>query len=179
MAATAQTEPVRDTVPKVNDELAVGSDLEFQQRWWRFTRVLWMFFTALIIADLLGCFGRGWLANARIRTNDGTMDVQYERIERFSTASIMRIEFGPSAIHDGKVQLWMGESFLKSLGNQRVVPQPLLSVIGQGGITYTFPVTTVPAAVEFGLEPLKPGLYELNLRVPGAEQINPKVFVMP
>lgn len=29
------TEPVQDSIPKINDELAVGTDMEFQDRWWR------------------------------------------------------------------------------------------------------------------------------------------------
>ena len=179
MASSAATKPVEDTVSKVNDELAVGSDLEFQHKWWRFTRVLWIVFTAIIVADLLGCFGRGFLANARLQTSDGAMNVKYERIERFSTPSILRVEFGPAAIHDGKIELWISETFIKSLGNQRVVPQPLSSVVGQGGISYTFPATTVPAAVEFALEPLTPGIYNLALRTPGSQELHARIFVMP
>jgi hypothetical protein len=177
--ASATTKPVEDTVSKVNDELAVGSDLDFQRKWWRFTRGLWIVFAAIIVADLLGCFGRGVVANARIQTRDGAMDVKYERIERFSTPSILRVQFGSSAIHDGKVQLWISDSFIKSLGNQRVVPQPSTSVIEQNGISYSFPASGVPAAVEFELEPLAPGLYHVGLRVPGSEELDPAIFVMP
>ncbi len=179
MASYPKTKPVEDTVPKVNDEVAVGSDLEFQRKWWRFTRVLWMVFAAIVVADLLGCFGRGFLANAHARTNDGVMDVKYERIERFSTPSILRIEFGPTAIRDGKIQLWISDSFIKSLGNQRVVPQPEASVVGQDGILYTFSATTVPAAVEFELEPTAPGIFDLQMQVPGSEKLKLHLFVMP
>ncbi len=178
MAAAAQTKPVVDSISKV-DDIAVGSDLEFQRKWWRFTNVMWIVFAAIVIADLLGCFGRGPLANARLRTNDGSMELKYERIERFSTPSILHIQFGPNAIHDGKIQLWVGESFIKSLGNQRVVPQPAASVIGQDGILYTFAATTIPAGVEFALEPTAPGIYNLSMRVPGSEQLNARIFVMP
>ncbi len=178
MAAFPQTKPIEDSISKV-DDIAVGSDLEFQHKWWRFTRAMWIVFTAIVIADLLGCFGRGPLANAHLRTKDGTMDVKYERIERFSTPSILRIQFGPNAIRDGKIQLWIGESFIKSLGNQRVVPQPAASVVGQDGILYTFAATTIPAGIEFELEPTAPGIYDLSMRVPAAEELKPKIFVMP
>lgn len=179
MASSSATKPVQDTVSKVDGEIAVGSDLEFQRKWWRFTDVLWIVFAAIVIADLLGCFGRGFLANARLHTNDGAMAVKYERIERFSTPSIFRIQFGPTAIHDGKIQLWISESFIKSLGTQRVVPQPLTSVVGQDGISYVFPATTVPAAVEFAFEPAAPGIYNLTLRTPASEELRPRIFVMP
>jgi len=56
MPASAPTEPVQDSVSKVNDELAVGSDLEFQRRWWKFERGVWIFFILLIVLDVLGVF---------------------------------------------------------------------------------------------------------------------------
>jgi hypothetical protein len=179
MPASVETKPVGDSVPKVNDEIAVGSDLEFQRKWWRFSHAMWTFFAVIVVADLLGCFGRGPLANARARTSDGSLDVKYERIERFSTPSILRIRFGPSAIHDGMIRLWVSQSLTKSLGNQRVVPQPLTSAVGEDGFSYTFPVTTPPVTIEFALEPAAPGIYPLALRVPGSEQLDLKIYVMP
>jgi hypothetical protein len=167
MASPAPTKPVEESISKVNDEIAVGSDLEFQRKWWRFTRVIWIVFAGIVIADLLGCFGRGPFANARVRTSDGTIDMKYERIERFSTPSILRIQFGPAAIHDGKIQLWASETLINSLGNQRVIPQPLTSTVGQNGVLYTFAATTVPAGIAFSLEPTAPGIYTSECECPG------------
>jgi hypothetical protein len=176
---STQTKPVEDTVPKVNNEIAVGSDLDFQRKWWRFEFGLWIFFTVLIIMDLLGCFGRGYLAKARVQTDDGSMNVRYERVERFGTPSLLTINFGQSAIHDGKLQLWVSESLVKELGAQRVVPQPAASVIGEGGILYTFPATTYPASAEFALQPTKAGIADLTLRIPDQQQVKMKIVVMP
>ncbi|MBV9760209.1 MAG: hypothetical protein JO340_06580 [Acidobacteriaceae bacterium] len=173
------TKPVEDTIAKVNDEVAVGSDLEFQRKWWRFTRLVWIVFPLIVVADLLGCFGRGPLANARIQTRDGSLDVKYERIERFSSPSILRIQFGPAAIHDGKIQLWMDESLIRSLGNQRIIPQPAASAIGKNGVLYTFDATALPAASAFSLEPIKPGIFHLRMHVPGCEELNLTIYVMP
>lgn len=179
MPVATKTKPVEDTVPKVNDEVAVGSDLEFQRKWWRFTNIMWIVFACIVVADLLGCFGRGPLAKAQVRANDGTMDVKYERIERFSTPSILRVQFGQNAIHDGKIQLWVDDNLVKPLGNQRVVPQPLTSVEDQGGILYTFPTTALPASVEFALEPASPGIYDTSLQVPNADKVNIRIYVVP
>lgn len=173
------TTPVEDSIEKVNNEVAVGSDLEFQRRWWRFERVIWSLFGLLILADVLGFFGRGPFAKARLRTSDGTMDVQYERIERSATPSILIVQFGPSAIHDGKVRLWASESIVKRLGAQRVIPEPSASTIGDAGILYTFSAGSAPASVQFALQPLAPGSYNLSLRVPGSEQMTMNILVMP
>ena len=173
-----ETKPVEDSVSKVGD-LAVGSDLDFQRKWWRFSNGLWMLFTCLIVADLLGCFGRGPLADASASTSDGSMDVKYERIERFSTPSILRIEFGQKAIHQGKLQLWASDSLVKPLGNQRVIPQPLTSVLEHAGIDYTFQATSTPASVEFALQPATPGIYNLQLKVPASPALDLRIYVMP
>ena len=96
MATKTLTKPVQDSVAKVNDEVAVGEDLDFQRKWWRFENAAWVFFTLIIILDLGGLFGRGPIAKAERRTADGTLDVKYERIERTDSPSILSISFGQS-----------------------------------------------------------------------------------
>ena len=107
MAAKPFTSPVENSVARVNDEVAVGEDLEFQRKWWRFENAAWMVFTLIIVLDLSGLFGRGPLAKAQRHAADGTIDVKYERIERTGSPSIMTIQFGPSAIKDGRIQLYI------------------------------------------------------------------------
>jgi hypothetical protein len=179
MAAAGQTKPVGDSVAKVNNEIAVGSDLEFQRRWWRFEHIAWFFLSALLLANLIGVFGRGPLANAKSSSQDGTLRVNYERVERFSTPSILMVQMGPTTVHDGKCQLWVGESLVKGLGNERVIPQPLSTELVNGGLLYTFQAGTRPPPIQFQLQPAAIGITHLPLRVPGLANINLKVFVMP
>lgn len=137
------------------------------------------FFLILIIADLLGLFGRGWLASAHAVAQDKSLDISYERIERYNTPSILRIQLPASIIHDGKAQLWASEDLVKSLGNQRVVPQPATSVLGQSGILYTFPVSGPPMTVEFALQPTSIGANSIVFQSPGCEKLELKIWVMP
>lgn len=174
-----KTQPVSDSVPKINDEVAVGEDLGFQYKWWRFERGIWIFFAVLVALDLAGAFGRGPLAKAQIAAPDGSMNIKYERIERFSTPSILTVNFGPGTVHDGKVQLWVSEAVMQRLGNQRVVPQPLQSRVGNNGILYTFAAAELPATVGFALEPAYPGTAELKLQVPGCSEVRMKVVIVP
>ena len=174
-----QTTPVRDSVPKINNELAVGSDLEFQRRWLKFEKLAWTILILFLIASLAGAFGRGPLAKADARSGDGSFQLKYERIQRFGSPSVLMIDFSPAAIHNGQVHVWVSDSLVKPLGNRRVVPQPLESVIGDGGILYTFPATTVPASVEFQTEPAVVGTSHLVVRVPGSGEIDRDIFVMP
>jgi hypothetical protein len=171
--------PVKDRVAKVNDEIEVGENLDFQRKWWRFENVVWILFTLIIVLDLAGLFGRGPIAKAERRSADGTIDVKYERIERTDSPSILSIEFGPSAIQDGKIHLYVSESLVRGLGTQRVVPAPVETQIGNGGLTYTFPASRVPASVDLALEPAGPGLYDFTIGVVGAAPIHAKIFVVP
>ena len=173
------TKPVGDSVPKVDDAVAVGEDLGFQRRWWRFERVIWSVFLALLLCDALGLFGRGWLARAQRHAADKTLDLKYERIERASTPSIMTLRFGPAAIQNGAAHLFLSQSIVKDLGAQRISPQPAISVLGNGGITYTFPMNEAPAIVEIALEPSFLGVQHFTVQVPGANIIHGTVLVLP
>jgi hypothetical protein len=179
MATESFTKPVENSVAKVNDEVAVGEDLEFQRKWWRFENAAWVIFTLIIVLDVSGLFGRGPLAKAQRRTADGTIDVKYERIERTDSPSIMTIQFGPSAIQDGKIHLYISNSLVKALGTQRVIPAPQDSLIGEGGLTYTFSASKPPASVDLALQPAGPGLFDFTIGVVGADRVHARVVVVP
>jgi hypothetical protein len=174
-----ETVPISDSVPKVNNEVAVGDDLEFQYRWWKFEHAVWVVFVLIVIADLLGCFGRGWLAKAEYKSPDGLMDIHYERVERFSTPSILTINFAPSAVHDEEIHLWASDSLVKPLGNQRVVPSPQKSALSNSGISYTFPASNIPSSVEFALQPASPGIIPVSFQVADGKPVTLKIYVMP
>ena len=178
MSQAAFENPVTgDEVPKINDEVAVGEDLEFQRRWWMFERIAWSVIAVLLLLDLAGAFGRGPLAVAHLR--NAQMVVKYERIERADSPSILRVDFDPSVIHDGHVRLFVSESIVNELGAQRVIPAPSASFIGNGGITYVFDATSAPATVQFALEPAHPGVKRFTLQVPDGDPLSARVTVMP
>ncbi len=179
MPEAAVADSMQDAIPKVDDTIAVGEDLEFQRRWWRFEHAIWAVFLTLLLADVLGLFGRGYLSKAELHAPDKTLFVKYERTERASTPSIMTIQFGPAAVHDGRVQLFVSESIVKELGNQRVSPQPATSVLSKDGITYTFPVLSSPAIVELAMQPSFPGIHGFTLQVPGSDAVHARVVVVP
>ena len=179
MATGSFAKPVEDSIARVNDEVAVGEDLDFQRKWWRFENFIWMLFTVIIVLDLAGLFGRGPIAKAERRSADGTIDVKYERIERTDSPSMLEIHFAQSAINDGKINIYVSESLVKELGAQRVIPAPRESAVGYGGLTYTFAATRAPATVSLALEPAGPGIYDFTIGVVGAQPVHAKVVVVP
>jgi hypothetical protein len=172
-------ERVMDSIPRVDGAVAVGEDLDFQRRWWRFENAAWFFLALILFADALGLLGRGWLARADRVTKDGAVSVQYERVERAGTPSEMTLEFGPDAIHAGQIKVFVSETVVKELGAQRIIPQPAVSEISPGGITYTFPVTGSNAIAEISLEPSFPGIHHIVLRVSGSESVTARILVLP
>lgn len=179
MPSDTELKPVRDDVPRIEDKIAVGEDLEFQRKWWRFEKVVWTFFVLVLIADLTGLLGRGPLANAERQTPDGTLRVKYERVLRENTSSIMTILPENTAIQNGKLQLFVSDSVLKQFGADRVIPQPELSTVGNGGVTYTFAATTTPLTIQIELKPSFIGSHHFNIGVAGAQTIEAGSVVLP
>jgi hypothetical protein len=173
------SERVVDRIPRVDDAVSVGEDLDFQRRWWRFEKAAWLLLAVVLIADALGAFGRGWLAQAELTAADGSMRVRYERVERTGTPSEMTIEFGPSAVHDQKVRMFASQTTVKELGAQRIIPQPIASQIGPGGITYTFSAAGSPATSSIAMQPSFPGVHHIELRVLGSEPVGATIVVLP
>lgn len=179
MATKPVSAPVEDSIARVNDEIAVGEDLDFQRKWWRFENAVWVIFTLIIVLDLCGLFGRGPIAKAERRSADGSIDVKYERIERTDSPSILTVQFAQSAIQNGKVHLFVSNSLVKQLGTQRVIPAPQNTLIGDGGLTYTFPVSKPPASVDLALQPSGPGIYDFTISVVGSQPVRASVVVVP
>lgn len=174
------TDPVSgDEVPKLDNAVSIGEDLSFQETWWKFERGIWIFFLLILIADVLGVFGRGWLAKAKLNKPGSALAVDYERVERASTPSIMRIFFLPDSVQNGAVHLFVNETLLRELGTQRVIPQPERTVIGNGGVTYTFPVQGGPIEIQFELQPSFPGLHTFILQVVGKQPVSARIAVVP
>lgn len=179
MSQKAFAKPIEDSVAKVDGDIAVGEDLEFQRKWWRFENGAWLVFSIIILLDLAGAFGRGPLAKAELHATDGSAQVRYERIERTNSPSILTVQFAPSAIHDGKIELYVSDSLVKALGTQRVIPAPQSSQVGNSGITYTFPASATPASIDMALQPSGPGVFDFKVGVVGSQPMQAKVFVVP
>jgi hypothetical protein len=105
--------------------------------------------------------------------------VKYERIERTDSPSIMTIQFGPSAIKEGEIRLYVSDSLVKPLGTQRVIPAPQSTLIGDGGLTYTFPASKPPASVDLALQPSGPGIFDFTVAAANGEPVHGRVVVVP
>ena len=177
--AAFSTEVDDDSIAKVDNAVAVGEDLTFQERWWKFERVIWSIFVLVLIADVAGLFGQGWLAKATVGDQASHLVVRYERIERATTPSQLDIRFDPAAARNGAFQLFVSDSVIGDLGAQRIAPQPAASHIGNDGVTYTFPTDGGPARVLIQLEPAKIGVHHFTVQVPDHPALHASIVVLP
>ncbi len=174
-----EKKPVGDSVAKAGGSVDVGEDLAFQRRWWKFERGIWIVFALVLLADLSGLLGRGPLSKREGHAADGSLLVKYESVERANTPSILTVLPGATAVQNGTLRLFVSDSIVDKLGTQRVIPAPVLSTIGNGGVTYTFPATSLPMTVQFALQPSFVGTHAFRLGVPGQDTVQGKIFVLP
>ncbi len=177
MSEVAFEKPVEDSVPKINAEVAVGEDLAFQRKWWKFEGVMWWVISFLLLLNFAGVLGRGPAAHATL--SNEAMLVKYERVERTGTPSILEVQFQPSTFGKGQVRLHVSQSVVDELGAQRVIPSPSDTSVGRGGLTYTFSADEAPGAVQFALQPSKRGIFHFTLQIPGTPPLSARVVVMP
>jgi hypothetical protein len=177
LSEVAFEKPVGDSVPKINEDVAIGEDLEFQRKWWKFEGAMWWVIAVILLLNFAGVFGRGPVAHARL-SND-SMIVKYERVERSGTPSILEVQFKPETFQNGHVKLHVSQSIVDELGAQRVIPSPLETAVGNDGLTYTFSAAAIPGTVLFALQPAKAGVFHLSLDVPGSAPVAARVVVMP
>lgn len=170
-------QPVEDSVPRINEEVAVGEDLSFQRRWWKFEGAMWWVIAVLLILNLAGVFGRGPLAHTRI--SNEAMVIKYDRVERTGTPSFFVVQLQPQVLAQRSFKMHVSQSLVQELGTQRVIPSPSETTVGNGGLTYSFSAEPGQGSVEFALQPARPGIFKLTVQVAGYPELAMRVVVVP
>ncbi|MFB4394253.1 MULTISPECIES: hypothetical protein [unclassified Pseudomonas] len=93
-----------------------------QQRVWRFERVGWYVLVAIVILALAGLFGKGPLSDAKAVSQDGRVQVEYQRISRSGTTDSLFITVQGAPGQPVEVQL--GGSLLRDASIETLQPEP-------------------------------------------------------
>src|SRR5437763_10087082 len=80
------------SVSSVNDEIEVGYDSAFSDKWWKFNVACWYGLTFILLAALAGAFGRSPAAKAERMSADTAIRVQFDRLLRFRTQAEMTVD---------------------------------------------------------------------------------------
>ena len=125
------------TVPRYGD-IEVDQDLDFQRRDWRAQRVGRIAMGALVVAALFGAFGDGPLSSARVRSSDGLLQVDYDRIVRHSASQRLQVHVGPRTPGDSVVDLWIAQDYMHGLKVGEISPEPVQTRAGDQRLIYRF-----------------------------------------
>lgn len=138
-------------------------------------RVAWIGFALVLVACLLGLFGRGGpLAHRELRLAAGSID--YPAIARWNAPDELRVSFLPSS-NDQK--LVVDSRFLEAFSIEGIDPPAKGSSAADGLISYVFPgALTRPGEVVFRLQAQSPGLHTVSLGI-GNEVVERSIFVFP
>lgn len=166
---------------RVNGELTIGNNQDFEQLWWRLEVGVWSFLAVWLACALSGILGRGPLAHREAATRDGALMVRFEHIARYKTPAVMQVRVMPALYRDGMARIWINRVIVEQLGIERPTPQPLAAAAGEDGISYTFATgnPNAPTIVEFALEPQAAGVFHQEVRADAAHDIRMDAITLP
>ncbi|WP_422422192.1 hypothetical protein [Pseudomonas sp. GZD-222] len=97
-----------------------------QQRVWRFERVGWYVLVIIALLGLAGLFGNGPLSDAQVMSEDGRLQVEYQRLSRSGTTDSLIIRVRGNARESIMVQL--DGSLLREASIETMQPAPQVSL---------------------------------------------------
>lgn len=135
--------------------LEVDDDQRFQQRAWKVQRASWVVIALIVIAGLLGLFGKGPLSYAKAHDEKQSIQIDYERFGRFETAT--ELKFSLKEISQKQVRLH--KNYIEAIQIENIMPTPIVMASGNWFV-YSFNTShsSEPLNVTFYIKPKKIGL---------------------
>jgi hypothetical protein len=98
---------------------------EFQVRSWKVQRVSWVLLYAVIVASMLGAFGRGGFFHiGGAGTESGGVEVRYERFGRIGTSSRLQVHLSKVARSGDAGEVAFSREFISDISLDGITPEP-------------------------------------------------------
>ena len=136
---------------RVGGTLEIEEDLPFQRGQWRVQRIGWVLMALVLFAALAGLFGPGPLSSTTAADASGALEVKYNRFERNSRHTELRVKVAGDRVRDGQVQLWMDAAYAHELRMLSISPEPLRVEVQGDRQVYTFAAAGGPSPVQVTL----------------------------
>ena len=178
MSDTNQSEP---DIQRVG-EIELDENAEFQKREWLVQRVGWAVMGLIVLAALLGLFGRGPLARAVVGGEGDPLRVEYDRFTRHASPTTLKIRLTPGvADEDGTIRLWLDREYMQAVQVEEISPEPESMEAGEDGIVYVFRVADAERStrVTFRIQPSGYGLLSGGVGLVGQFRLRFRQFVFP
>jgi hypothetical protein len=162
-------------------ELDIEQDMDLQRRDWKFQHAGRFVMLLLVIAALLGAFGRGWLAKAEVGGSGEPLRMEYDRIARHRAYSSLKLSLAPHVAPDGRARLWLKRDYLEGVSIEDISPEPENVEVDRDGLIYEFVVAdpAQPSHVVFHIKPDEIGLRSGAVGLAGQKHYGFTQFVLP
>lgn len=166
--------------PKKVGKIQVEEDLQFLKREWRFQRIGWAGMALILLAGVLGAFGRGALSHARA----GDLRIfaaEYSRIIRHGAIDELTIFVGPGLQADSVVRISVSSAYLTEFEIEDIQPEP--ATHKQSGdytiLEFLRTDARTPVRVSVKLRPNNYGSVSARMQLLGSNTLNIRQFIMP
>jgi hypothetical protein len=152
----------------------------FQRREWAVQRAGWGVLWVILLAGVLGLFGRGPLSRARA-TDERGWQVEYDRFGRDLTPGTLVITIPAGAEPRDTAMLWLDRGFVDAVKIRLVTPEPVAVSATSNRLEYRFLTHAEAGAlhITFELEPQRVGWIEGRAGAPGTPGIPFHQLVYP
>lgn len=162
-------------------QLELNEDIDFQRREWRVERFGWFGLLAVVGLAVLGLFGNGPISWSTATTDDGTLEVSYERFGRRGGSQDLGVTAAADAADGGTWQIVISQAYVDSVRIDSISPEPDAVEVVPGGVRYTFTQADPAAELEarFDVTPQVLWKQEGEVGLAGAEPITFGFFLFP
>lgn len=104
--------------------LEISEDLSFQEREWKVQRLAWLVMLVVIILALLGLFSTGPLSSTHQQSEDGSLQIDYQRFVRHDGRTTFSASVDGEHATNGEIEVWITTDYLERVNLQSINPQP-------------------------------------------------------
>ncbi len=144
-------EPVRGA-DRVNDDLEVGYDEEFEARWTIAQRIGLVVMVSFLVVCLSGLLGRGPFSHRTATAPDGSMHVDYEPAAREGTPTQITFRMANPGDAPMPVSVFVSGSLVEPLGLGHTVPETTAAMVGSKGLVLRFTLAPQQADAKIRLD---------------------------
>lgn len=155
-------------------KLELEQDPAFQRVNWRFERIGWGVMAVLLLAALLGLFGKGPLSHATAGTDNASL--KYQRFAHWESPD--RLTFNVHAQSEETV-LRVSRGYIEGVWVEDITPAPIATRALPEWIEFRFQTARGPSAITLHIQPQTIGLQRARFTVDGAEAATFWQFVYP
>lgn len=124
-------------VTRVGD-LEIDQDLAYQERDWKAERVGWVVLLAVVLVAALGLFGHGPVSWTSRSSDDGSLEVSFERFGRRGGTQELVVRADASSAAGGVWQLEISTDYIHGVTVDTLSPEPDSVESAPGSVRYTF-----------------------------------------